>query len=170
VVPSLTAFLGAALYFNVGQARSKGLEFEFSAEPIEDLIFDFSASWISSKLAESAPGLGSKGNDLPGVADYNVHAALEKRFEIGGNPAFIRGDYTYVSGYYATFAEIGQQAGNYHVFDMSAGVTIDQFKIGLFAKNLTNRADFTWVDNVFGSDRAYRLRPRTIGVNVGMNF
>jgi outer membrane receptor protein involved in Fe transport len=170
VVPSLTAYLGSGLYFNVGKARSKGLEFEFSAEPIEDLIFDVSASWISSKLAEGAPGLGDKGDDLPGVADYNVHAALEKRFTIGDHDAFIRGDYTYVSGYYGTFAELGQQAGNYHVFDMSAGVTIDNFRVGLFAKNLTNRADFTWIDNVFGSDRAYRLRPRTIGVNVGVVF
>jgi outer membrane receptor protein involved in Fe transport len=170
VVPSLTAYLGAGLYFNVGKARAKGVEFEASAEPIENLILDFSASWVSSQLAEGAPGLGSKGDDLPGVADYNVHAAIEKRFAIGGHDAFVRGDYSYISGYHSNFAETGREAGNYHLLDLSAGVTIDNFRVGLFAKNLTNRADFTWIDNVFGRDRAYRLRPRTIGVNLGVSF
>jgi outer membrane receptor protein involved in Fe transport len=170
IVPSLTAFQGAALYFNAGEARSQGVEFEASAEPIDDLIFELSGSWVDATLSEASIGLGDKGADLPGSADYNVKAALEKRFSLGLHDSFVRADYTYISEYYSQFQEVGIPAGDYSLIDLSAGVSIDNIKLGVFVKNAANADDFTWVDNVFASQRAYRLRPRTIGFNVGMSF
>lgn len=173
LVPSLTAFSGAALYFNAGKAVSKGIELELSGEVGNGLFAEFSASWVDAKLVEGAAALGVRGGGqppLPGSADHNIKAALEKRFVIAGQDAFVRGDYSYISEYYSQLQATGRSAGDYHLFDASAGVTIGNLKVGVFAKNLTNRKDFTWVDNVFPSGRAYRLRPRTIGVNLGMNF
>ena len=170
ISPSLTAYQGAAFYFNAGKARSTGVELEATLEPVEDLIFSLAASYVNSELSESSPGLGAKGADLPGSADYNLHAAVEKRFNMGGNEAFVRGDYTYVSEYFNSLTETGTPAGGYHLFDLSAGVAINNVKLGLFVKNLTNSAAFTWADNVFGLNRAYRLRPRTIGVNASVSF
>ncbi len=170
VVPALTAYLGQALYFNAGQARSTGVELEVSVEPVENLILQLAASYINAELSEEAPGLGPKGADLPGSADWNVHASLDKRFTLASHEAFVRGDYTYVSEYFNSLAEAGTPSGNYHLFDLSAGVTIDRFRLGVFVKNLTNRSDFTWIDNAFGFDLAYRLRPRTIGINLAANF
>lgn len=170
IVPSLTAFQGAALYFNAGEARSQGVEFEASAELIDDLIFELSGSWVDATLSEASVGLGDKGADLPGSADYNLKAALEKRFSLGLHDSFVRADYTYISEYYSQFQEVGIPAGDYSLIDLSAGVAINNIKVGLFVKNAANADDFTWVDNVFASQRAYRLRPRTIGFNVGMSF
>jgi iron complex outermembrane receptor protein len=170
VVPSLTAFQGAALYFNAGKARSQGLEFEASAELIDDLFLELSASWVDATLAESAEGLGNKGDRLPGSAEYNVKAALEKRFTVAGYDSFVRGDYTYVSEYYSLFQAVGIPGGGYSLVDLSAGVAINNIKVGLFVKNAANADDFTWVDNVFDAQRAYRLRPRTIGFNVAVAF
>jgi outer membrane receptor protein involved in Fe transport len=170
IVPSLTAFLGAALWFNAGQAESDGIEFESSIRLADDLMLQLSASWVDSVLTESAPGLGVEGDDLPGSADYNVRVALEKQFNVGSYPAFARGDYTYVSEYFSQFTETGVPAGDYSLVDLNAGVSIGNLDISVFAKNLTNADDFTWVDNVFGTDRAFRLRPRTIGVNFRVSY
>lgn len=169
IVPSLTEFAGAALYFNAGEATSKGVEFETTAEPVEDLIFQVSTSWVETTLGADAAGLGTEGADLPGSADFNAHAALQKRFQVGGNDAFARGDYTYVGGYQTSFVA-GEESGDYHLLDFSAGVTIDNVDLGVFVKNLTNADDFTWIDNIFFTGRAYRLRPRTIGVNASFSF
>ncbi|WP_411339335.1 TonB-dependent receptor [Sphingopyxis sp. J-6] len=172
VSPALSLARGEAFYFNAGKAVSKGVEFELFGEVGDRLFAEFSTSWVKSTLDETVPGLGTKGTNLPGSADHNVKAALEKRFDIGENEAYIRGDYSYVGGYYTNFTETGLKSGDYHLFDLSAGVTVDNFRLGIYARNLTNRKDFTWVDNIFGATagRAYRLRPRTIGVNLGVSF
>lgn len=170
IVPSITTFLGAAIYFNAGEARSEGVELELTAEVLDDLFFEFSGSWVDSTLTEAQVGLGDKGADLPGSADYNVKAALEKRFDIAGRESFVRADYTYVSEYYSQFQEIGTPAGDYQVVDLSGGVRLGNVNVGLFVKNAANADDFTWVDNLLAVDRAYRLRPRTIGVSVTAAF
>jgi outer membrane receptor protein involved in Fe transport len=170
IVPSLTQFLGAALYFNAGEARSQGVELELGAELMDDLLLELSASYVNAELTESAEGLGDEGADLPGSADYNVKAALEKRFVLAGRDSFVRADYTYVSEYYSQFQEVGIPAGDYHLIDLSGGMTFGQINVGLFVKNAANADDFTWVDNVFASQRAYRLRPRTVGLSVGVAF
>jgi iron complex outermembrane recepter protein len=170
VVPSLTAFQGAALYFNAGEARSQGVEFEATAEPIDDLIFELSASWVDATLSQGTVGLGAEGDRLPGSAEYNGKASVEKRFDIAGHGSFMRGDYTYVSEYYSQFQAVGTPGGGYGLVDLSAGVSLNNIKVGLFVKNAANADDFTWVDNVFAAQRAYRLRPRTIGVTMSVAF
>ena len=170
IVPSITAFLGAALWFNAGQAESEGIEFESSFTLANDFRLQFSASWANSVLTESAPGLGEKGDDLPGSADFNARAALEKQFNFRGYDAFVRGDYTYVGEYFSQFSETGIPAGDYGLVDLNAGVSIGSINISAFVKNLTNADDFSWVDNIFGTDRAFRLRPRTVGVNLSISY
>lgn len=165
IVPSLTSILGYGLYFNAGEAKSKGVEFETAAILPDDLILQLSGSWVDSVLAKSAPGLGNEGVRLPGSAPYNAHAGLEKRFVIGRRDAFVRADYTYVSKYYSQFQQTGQSAGDYSLVDLTSGVTVNNVEYGLFVKNLLNSDDFTWVDNIFAKDLAYRLHPRIVGVN-----
>jgi iron complex outermembrane recepter protein len=170
IVPSLTAFLGAALYFNAGQARSQGVELELSSEVMDGLFLDLSGSYVNAELTEAAVGLGNAGADLPGSADYNAKLGLEKRLQIAGRDSFVRGDYTYVSEYFSQFQETGIPAGDYRILDLSGGVSFGNINLGLFVKNATNADDFTWVDNVFASTRAYRLRPRTVGLTVSASF
>jgi len=57
--------------------------------------------------------------------------------------------------------------------NLKAGVEINAINLDLFVNNLTNANDFTWVDNLLnglGSQRAYRLKPRTVGLNVSYRF
>jgi outer membrane receptor protein involved in Fe transport len=172
VSPRLTAVGGQAFYFNAGKAVSKGIEFELSGKVSDTFLADFTASWNKSTLATAVTGLGGNGSNLPGSADHNLRIGLEKRFNFGENDGFIRGGWSYVSPYYTNFTETGQQSGDYHMFDATAGINFENVRVSIYGRNLTNRKNFVWVDNIFGpaAARAYRLRPRTIGVNVGMNF
>jgi outer membrane receptor protein involved in Fe transport len=165
IVPSLTTILGYAYYFNAGEAQSKGIEFDGSAILPADFIVELSGSWVHSVLAQAAPGLGDQGARLPGSAPYNAHAGLEKRFVIWRRDAFARLDYTYVGKYYTQFQETGLSSGDYSLIDLTTGITVNNMEFGLFVKNLTNRDDFTWIDNIFAKDLAYRLPPRTVGVS-----
>ena len=64
-------------------------------------------------------------------------------------------------------------AGGYSLLNLKVGVEINDINLDLFVKNLTNEDDFTWVDNSFnqfGDSRAYRLKPRTMGLNVSYHF
>lgn len=163
----------AGFYFNAGSATVKGVEFELSGRLPYNWHAQFSASWSQSTLGNDPDSLGLSGGirnaQLPGSPNHNAYAALEKRFDISGNEAFIRGDWTYVSSYYSNLNETGK-VGDYHQFGLSAGITVDRIKLGVFAKNLTNSDDLTWVDNLLGGGRAYRLRPRTIGANIAFDF
>lgn len=174
-VSLLTVPTGAAFFFNAGSATVKGVEFELNGRiPEADLHAQFSASWSEAKLGNDAESRslagGQRDADLPGSPDFNVYTSLEKRFTLGGeNPAFVRGDMTYVSAYTSTLNGMGR-AGDYFLFGASAGVTLDNIRLMIYAKNLTNRKDFTWIDNTLAAGRAYRLRPRTIGINASFEF
>ncbi len=159
---------------NAGEATSQGIELESSLAVTDNLRLDLSASWNETQLAKDSEEIGRKGEDLPGSADFNLSAGLEYGFDVGGYPAFTRLDYAYV-GSYDTF--VGQpssipSSGDYHQVHVKAGVSIRNVDIDLFVNNLTNADDLTWthpLGNV-GTTRAYRLRPRTVGLNFSYQF
>ena len=84
-----------------------------------------------------------------------------------------RADYSYVGDYYHNFSETGQPSGGYSQLNLKGSLDLDEFDIEIFVNNITNANEFTWVEtklNAFGAHRAYRLRPRTVGVNLSYSF
>ena len=161
---------------NAGTSKAEGIELEVQASVTENLMMNLSASYNDSTLTENVPnasGFGVEGDNLPGSADYNASIGLEYRFAMAGNDSFIRGDYAYVSEFYNNFAENGEPAGGYGVLNLKLGIAINQIDLDLFINNVTNADDFTWVESLYGalgSQRAYRLRPRTLGLNISYQF
>lgn len=161
---------------NTGKSESEGIELEVTAQLSDSLAVDFGASYNEAKLTEDVPdvtGFGVNGDDLPGSADYNISLGLEYQFVINGLDSFVRGDYSYVSTFYDNFEETGEASGGYGLINLKAGVAFSQIDVDLFVNNLTDADDFTWVESLYGdlgSQRAYRLRPRTIGLNIGYRF
>jgi len=159
--------------FNAGESKSEGVELALQTKISSNLTLDISASYGEATLTEDAPNLGSKGDNLPGSADVNASVGLEHKFTLAGMDAFFRGDYIYIGEYFHNLAETGQASGGYGTTNLKLGVTIDAIDVDLYVYNLSNADDFTWLETVypdFGIDRAYRLRPRTIGLNIGYNF
>ena len=135
---------------------------------------EVSASYGEATLTEDAENLGVKGDNLPGSADFNTTVALQYDFTLDGRDAFARIDYAYLSEYFSSVAETGEGSGDYGLVNFKAGINVNAFDIDLFVNNLTNEDDFTWVESFltgFGDhNRAYRLRPRTVGLNVAYQF
>ncbi|MCT2534103.1 TonB-dependent receptor [SAR92 clade bacterium H231] len=167
---------GAATFtFNAGSSKSQGVELEIQARLTEQLLVNIGTSYNIAELTEDAPNLGSDGDDLPGSADFNFSMGLEYNFDVGGHASFARMDYAYVSDYSSVINPTpGQpEAGGYSQINLKSGINFEKFDIDLYVKNLTNADEFTWVETAFvplGFARAYRLRPRTIGVNLNYHF
>ncbi len=95
---------------------------------------------------------------------------MEYRFELASYDAFIRADYSYVSGYFSNLLKIGPESGDYKQLHLKAGVSIADVNVDLFVNNLTDSDAFSGTEQFFGGNRVFRLRPRTLGLNVSYSF
>lgn len=158
---------------NAGKAQSKGVEVELSARVTDNLKLDISASTVDATLEETS-SIGNKDDDLPGSADYNASMGIEYSYTVAGYPSFARLDYAYVGEYYNNVQKIGTSAGDFSQLHLKVGAQIGQLNVDLFVNNLTNEDGLTWVESLVStlstSNRAYRIRPRTIGMNIGYRF
>ena len=163
----------SAVRLNAGTSRSIGAEFEASANISDAFKLSFTTSYGVAELTEDAENLGSDGDNLPGSADFNASIGFEYGFLIADYDAYVRADYNYIDKYFHNIAEMGEASGGYSQINVKAGLSVNDVDIGIFVNNLTNADEFTWVESVwsdFGGSSAYRLRPRTVGLNVGYRF
>ena len=111
---------------------------------------------------------------MPGSADVNVSVAIQHDFSLSSYDSFIRLDYSYVGEYYNNVSEAGTAAGDFSQLGLTFGMDIEPVTVSLFANNLTNENVLTWVENNLASfsdsNSAYRIRPRTIGLNLSYEF
>ena len=160
---------------NAGKAQSEGVEIELQALLADNLQVNLSVSTVDATLEETS-SIGNKGDDLPGSADYNVNVGLEYGFTLASYSSFARVDYAYVGEYYNNLEQTGTEAGDFGQVHAKVGVNIGAVDLDLFVKNLTNDDGLTWVEETLvrfsgGTDqRAYRIRPRTIGMNISYRF
>jgi iron complex outermembrane recepter protein len=152
---------------NAGAATSDGVELQASLFAMEGLRFDFGAGYTKARLSKDAPGLAPDGARLPGSPKASANLAAQYDFHIAGHKAFARADSFYTGRFYGDLLQTPSlAAGDYIKIDARAGVEIKNLSVELFGRNLTNRDAFTWQD-VYGG---YRLRPRTVGVQLGYKF
>lgn len=166
----------SSVVLNAGESKSEGLELEIKALLTEQLQLNISSSYGEATLTEDAPNIGNKGDNLPGSPDFNFSAGLEFGFNVAEYAGFARIDYAYVSEYFfRTTVQPGDRpAGDYDQIHLKAGINLDKVALDLFVNNLTNADDLTWVEEVSnrfnGTNRVYRLRPRTVGLNISYRF
>ena len=157
---------------NAGEALTRGVEFETSFFVTDNLQVSVSASHVNAELSKDAPSLGGlDGDRLPGSPENNASVGMQYNTLVAGSDAYIRGDYAYVGGFYNNLKELGFEAGDYQQLNIRAGVTMDKISLEFFINNLTDADELTWVSSDGGgSVHGNRLRPRTVGLNVGYHF
>jgi len=163
---------------NAGEARSQGFEIETTYQLNQGLRINFGGAYTNAEMTAVLPTVPfSKGDRLPSSPEVSVNLGLEYDFKLGGYASYMRGDYAYVSDFFAAAGETGGDiglgpvaAGDYGQLNISAGIDLDKFNIELFAHNLANSDGLTHVQVFAGRGQAYRLRPRTIGLNVSYQF
>ncbi len=149
---------------NGGKARSQGIEVEASMLLTDSLRFFVSGSYVDAEFRNDLAG--NEGERLPMSPEYNGNVGLEYDFNISGHESFVRADLTYV-GDFTTSGSIPTESGDYTTLNLNAGVSLGDFDLKLIGSNLTNEDAVTVA---FFLDRGWRLRPRTIGLQLGYRF
>jgi len=161
---------------NAGGARSEGAEMQVRYYVTDAFRVDAGGSYVRARLSKDAPALtppAFRDDRLPGAPRLNANLGLQYDFNIAGYQAFVRADSIYVGSFYGNFQDDpSTRSGDYVKVDASARMTIKKMNIDLFVRNLTNADDFTYrgTQSGLGDYFGYRMRPRTVGVQLGYNF
>ncbi len=159
---------------NVGGATSRGVEFQSSTLIVDGFRVDFGAGYVKAELSKDVPTLNAPaGSRLPGAPRVNANLGLQYDFKVAGRDAFVRADSVYAGEFYGDLLETpGLKAGGYLKVDARTGIMLGRLSAELFVRNVTDRNDFTWRGPSGGANPffGYRLRPRTIGLQLGYVF
>jgi iron complex outermembrane recepter protein len=175
VAPIQPIGCGRAYTANAGDARSEGVELQASMYVTDAFRIDVGGSAIRAELTKDAPGLippAFEGDRLPGSPEVNANLGLQYMLDIGGHKAYLRADSIYIGRFYGDLQGSAISAsGDYLKIDASARVEFGNLNFDLYVRNLTDTDEFTFRDTAplvpaFG----YRMRPRTIGVQLGYTF
>ncbi len=165
------------LFFNsqAGGARSEGVELQATFHVTRAIELDVGGAYIDADLSKDAPLLPApafEGDRLPGSPRISANLALEYEFDVIGHEAVLRADSIYVGSFYGDLATSADtRAGDYVKVDLMGRVTIQSLSVDLFVKNLTNADEFTYRGaGGQGQFFGYRLRPRTVGLQLSYNF
>ncbi len=129
---------------NGGEAVSRGLEFESTAQLTNDISMVFNASYTKSELTEDNDAIsGKKGDDMTMVPDYNAYLAFDKSIEAFGKQAYIRIDMTAYGAYKTHFKTLpSDEVDAYQVFNLSGRVEVsDSVQLSLHINNLFDTED-----------------------------
>ncbi len=163
-----------AIYLvNAGEARSEGAEVQVNYRLTNALRFDIGGSWINARLTSDVPAQGFVAGDrLPGTPKINGNLGLEYGFNVAGHPVSVRADAIYVGDFSIALPAVpNTNTDSYVKLDASARLSLDKVDIDLYVRNVTNEDAFTSRGNFRPSEFiGYRLRPRTIGLQLGYSF
>lgn len=170
------SFLG--LTANVGAARSRGIETDFSLLVTEGFQVNGAGSWIEAELTEDyirnlstqnvdAPA----GTTLPYVPKLKLALTGRYNFDLMGMAAFAQGSYRYVgSRYNDLFINRRQNQDAYSILNLSTGIDRDTWGASLYVTNVTDeRAELNRNAATF-DERITTNRPRTIGLSLYQRF
>jgi iron complex outermembrane receptor protein len=174
---------GAFVYQgNAGQARVKGVEFEFTAHPFKYLTANFAGSYQDAYLTQGAssaqyllnPTLGLTGDAIPNVPKFQLNFGLNYRAPIANNWEGTLGtDVTYrdaVDSYFSSNS-FNLPLAPYTLLGVRAGLINGPWSVTAFARNLTNkRAQISAINSTQDPDALLTVQPRTIGLTLTRKF
>jgi len=167
---------------NAGEAKVKGVEFEFTAHPIEYLTASFAGSYTDAYLAQGASAaafkanstLGLTGDVIPNVPKYQFSLGLiYKRPLVNGWDGMVATDVTYRDGVdsYFTSNTFNIPLAPYTLLGLRVGGIEGPWSVTAFARNLTNkRAQVSAINSTQDPDALLTVQPRTIGVTLTRTF
>ena len=139
------------------------------------------AEYDSGTIDSATAGLDIplEGQTLPNTPEYLLNASVEKTFAIGsgGMEAFVRADYSRRD---SSFADVPNDAppggdfesGDYDLVNVRGGVRMGIWEVQAFATNVFDEeaSSFNFSDPANFADVHVLLRPRTVGLNLKINY
>jgi iron complex outermembrane receptor protein len=171
---------GYSFVANTGKARSQGVELELYASPVRGLELSLGFGYTDAEITD--PGTAASvraGDPLEQVPEWNVVASAQYGWAVGtGMDAYTRLDYRSVD---ESISIVNADRADprirptYNILDARLGITRGAWDTSLFVQNATDeRANLS--DNrslaaeLPGRPRIVTNHPRTIGIDVRMNF
>jgi outer membrane receptor protein involved in Fe transport len=174
---------GAFVYQgNAGQAKVKGVEFEFTAHPFQYLTASFAGSYQDAYLTQGAsaavyaynPTLGLTGDAIPNVPKFELNLGLNYRAPIANAWEGTLGtDVTYRDAENSYFASnsFNLPLAPYTLLGVRAGLINGPWSVTAFARNVTNkRAQISAINSTQDPDALLTVQPRTIGLTLTRKF
>ena len=169
---------------NIGSAHSLGLDLELKAMPIDGLELSLAATLLEAETDEDVlvpdPAGGPaqtvpSGTRIPRTAEQTFSLGGTYRFGITDNlGGFLRANYTYVGDSISSITRPDDVVPSRSVVDLRAGIEGKNWQLYVFADNVTDEEIYLFQENfpdpVTGADQFYYGRPRTIGVNLRVNY
>jgi iron complex outermembrane recepter protein len=161
---------------NVGDARIRGTEISIDGQLAKGLTAGVDATYIDAVITSAIPDVTFRaGDQLPDTPKewFTVYTKWEGVY-IGNVHGFARADYQW-RGEAVRDASIQSNLANYRydgwsVANVNIGADWDKYELRLFVNNVFDKDPPIDFVNSWGQWRISTLRPRTVGLNLGINF
>ena len=175
---------GAFVYQgNAGTAHVQGVEFEFTAHPIEYFTVSFAGSYQEAYLTQGAtpaqnslnPTLGRTGDAIPNVPKFQLNLGLNYTAPLTESwQGVVATDVTYrdaENAYFTSNVQYNIDLAPYALLNLRLGAIHGPWTVNAFARNLTDkRAQVSAINSSQDPDALLTVRPRTVGVNLTRKF
>jgi outer membrane receptor protein involved in Fe transport len=175
-----TVVNGFGINGNGGTAVSKGGEFTFSVLPAAGLTLSLNGGYTDAYLTEDTEIGGLDGDPLPYVPDWTFGLMADYEWLAGSDwTLYVGGILGYTGERPFDFedrADDGRPRNldSYVTVDHRVAAYVGRWSLELYGKNLTNEMGIAFVDTAGnlpnGAYGIALIRPRTIGVSVGLRF
>lgn len=170
---------------NAGSAHIYGAELEASMQITAQFEVGGSVSVNKAETASTVPNLTrttgivgiTPGLRLPGSPEFQTSGFAQFNFDVAGNRAYLRASGQHVGDQYTDYDEKGTRFGDYAVADLRVGIALDRVEVIGFVNNLfdgngkRSAMNRSTVGPIIAQPQiAYRIRPRTIGATVRVNY
>ena len=182
---------------NVGNSRTKGVEWDLAWAANDDNILTFSGSyndaklqtnfWRTKDLEEAGdPPNAPKGTPMPYVPKWQLTGTWRSNFELGSMPSFFQAAVAYTGKRWNDLDTLNvparRQMDDYTLVQLSAGIDKDNWTLTFFINNLFDeRAEIDFEDPGYGNPlvlqrppghkwTATTNRPRSFGIRFGQRF
>ena len=171
---------GNSLVFtaNAGDAVSKGVEVESIYLPTDHLELGTSFTYNKATLESVLDGVAlTPGSTLPGTPEFSMSNYIQYATdELPNNLAgYLRLTHLHVGEMVSDIENADNlYSDTYNAFNLRAGIMIDNYEVALYADNLLNNdavtSRYKLDADARTTFRAFRLRPRTLGLTFRIDF
>jgi iron complex outermembrane receptor protein len=170
---------GFNTFTNAGEARSSGVEWQFTYSPFDGLTTSLNGAYTHAYLTAPTPVAvnGQVGDRLPGAPLISGSVGAEYQRPLTRRlSAFTGVSWRFTGNHYSDFTAVGnrQQIPSFQILDVRAGVQADRWSATLYVKNLANKIAIDYVRpetrTASGPESAVIYPPRTIGLSLSTTF
>nr|WP_298718134.1 TonB-dependent receptor [uncultured Steroidobacter sp.] len=171
---------------NIGEARSKGFEFEIVALPIRDLQIGLSGSFNRAHVTKLTPQEAAISGAVPdarlAAPKFQGAAYLNYGFDVTASArGFFSAAFQHVDSFPSSFPRVPGAPNqilptygytdSYNNVNLTLGAILRQLTVTTYVENLFNDDSITYIHpEAFLASRFGTMRPRTVGLRINYDF